>query len=396
MIQVAVIVVVTALAILFICRYIFRELTDPCRGCASKECNSCARAKRVAIIGTQGIPARYGGFESLVENLVESNSNIEYTVFCSSKDMPSRPTRHKGARLLYIPLKANGIQSIPYDIISLVRAIDGYDTVLILGVSGAIFLPIFRLFSRAKVVTNIDGLEHRRQKWGGTARWFLRLSEKVAVQFSDTIISDNKGIADYVTQTYNKKSEMIAYGGDHVLQSITLDNQLQILKKYNLAPCTYSFALCRIEPENNCHIILAAAAKSGVKLLFVGNWNRSEYGRELKAQYANFDNIILHDPVYELEELFTLRNNASRYIHGHSAGGTNPSLVEAMFFGREIIAYDVVYNRETTLGKAVYFSDSESLANTLTKPSVENKILADIAREHYTWDKIRNKYEQLF
>lgn len=396
MIQVAVIVVVTALAILFICRYISRELTDPCRGCASKECNSCARAKRVAIIGTQGIPARYGGFESLVENLVESNANIDYTVFCSSKDMPTHPTHHKGARLLYIPLKANGIQSIPYDIISLVRAIDGYDTVLILGVSGAIFLPIFRLFSRAKVVTNIDGLEHRRQKWGATARWFLRLSEKVAVQFSDTIISDNKGIADYVTQTYNKESEMIAYGGDHVMQSITLDNQLQILRKYNLTPHTYSFALCRIEPENNCHIILEAAAKSGGKLLFVGNWNRSEYGRELKAQYANFDNIILHDPVYELEELFTLRNNASRYIHGHSAGGTNPSLVEAMFFGREIIAYDVVYNRETTLGKAVYFSDSESLANTLTKPSVENKILADIAREHYTWDKIRNKYEQLF
>lgn len=396
MIQVAVIVVVTALAILFICRYISRELTDPCRGCASKECNSCARAKRVAIIGTQGIPARYGGFESLVENLVESNANIDYTVFCSSKDMPSRPTHHKGARLLYIPLKANGIQSIPYDIISLVRAIDGYDTVLILGVSGAIFLPIFRLFSRAKVVTNIDGLEHRRQKWGGAARWFLRLSEKVAVQLSDTIISDNKGIADYVTQTYNKESEMIAYGGDHVMQSITLDSQLQILRKYNLAPCTYSFALCRIEPENNCHIILEAAAKSGTKLLFVGNWNRSEYGRELKAQYANFDNIILHDPVYELEELFTLRNNASRYIHGHSAGGTNPSLVEAMFFGREIIAYDVVYNRETTLGKAVYFSDSESLANTLTKPLVENKILADIAREHYTWEKIRNKYEQLF
>ncbi|MBP3644443.1 MAG: DUF1972 domain-containing protein [Alistipes sp.] len=395
MIQTTVIVVVTILAILFICRYIFRELTDPCRGCASKECKGCTRPKRVAVVGTQGIPAQYGGFESLAEYLVESNSNIEYTVFCSSKDMPSRPTHHKGARLIYIPLKANGIQSIPYDIISLIRAMGGYDTVLVLGVSGAIFLPIFRLFSRAKVVTNIDGLEHRRQKWGKLARWFLRLSEKVAVKFSHTIISDNKGIADYVVQTYNKESELIAYGGDHVLQSITLDKQMQILEKYNLTPYTYSFALCRIEPENNCHIILEAAANSGIKLLFIGNWDRSEYGRDLKSRYAKFSNITLHDPVYELDDLFVLRNNASRYLHGHSAGGTNPSLVEAMFFGREIIAYDVVYNRETTSGKAIYFSDSESLSKILTRPSVENKTLAELAHKLYTWDTIRNKYEQL-
>ena len=396
MIQIAVIVVVTILAIIFIGRYIFRELSDPCHGCASKECKGCTRPKRVAIIGTQGIPARYGGFESLVEYLVESNSNIEYTVFCSSKDMSSRPTHHKGARLIYIPLKANGIQSIPYDIVSLIRAMGGYDTVLILGVSGAIFLPIFRLFSHAKVVTNIDGLEHRRQKWGAFARWFLRLSESVAVRFSDTIISDNKGIADYVVQTYNKQSEMIAYGGDHVLQSIALDKQLQILEKYNLTPYTYSFALCRIEPENNCHIILEATAKSGAKLLFIGNWDRSEYGRDLKARYAQYNNITLHDPVYELDDLYALRNNASRYLHGHSAGGTNPSLVEAMFFGREIIAYDVVYNRETTLGNALYFNDSESLAKILNNKSTENKALSDIAHQHYTWASIRNKYEQLF
>ena len=120
--------------------------------------------RRVAIVGTQGVPANYGGFESLVENLIDSD-NMEYTVFCSSKDMQSRMDTYKGAKLKYIPLKANGVQSIPYDILSLISAIWGYDVVLILGVSGAIFLPIFRLFSRAKVVTNVDGLEHRRGVW---------------------------------------------------------------------------------------------------------------------------------------------------------------------------------------------------------------------------------------
>lgn len=396
MIQLAVIVVVTTLATLFLGRYIFHQLSDPCRGCSSKECQGCARAKKVAIIGTQGIPARYGGFESLVENLVQSSSNIEYTVFCSSKDMPTRPSVHKGARLLYIPLRANGAQSIPYDIISLFRAMGGYDTVLILGVSGAIFLPIFRLISRAKVVTNIDGLEHRRQKWGAAARWFLRLSESIAARFSDTIISDNKGIADYVTETYKKSSELIAYGGDHTMQSLPLDKQLQILDKYNIKANEYAFALCRIEPENNCHIILEAAAKSGTRLLFVGNWNRSEYGKELVARYTTYSNITMHSPVYDLDELFALRSNASRYLHGHSAGGTNPSLVEAMFFGREIVAYNVVYNRESTFGKAIYFDNADSLAAILATPATENTTLATLAQKHYTWATIRNKYEQLF
>ncbi|MBQ9137430.1 MAG: DUF1972 domain-containing protein [Alistipes sp.] len=397
MIQTIVTLIVVLLAALFLGRYIWLEISNPCHGCGSRsgECqSSCSRRTRVAIIGTQGIPARYGGFESLVENLVQTDAPIDYTVFCSSKDMPEKLESYKGATLRYIPLRANGIASIPYDILSLIRALGGYDTVLILGVSGAIFLPIFRLFSRAKVVTNIDGLEHRRQKWGTMARWFLRLSERAAVRFSDTIISDNKGIADYVQQQYNLRSVLIAYGGDHVLQSVALDDQIKALDSLGVKPNEYAFALCRIEPENNCHIILEAATRSGARLLFVGNWNRSEYGRNLRAQYGEYDNITLSDPIYDLKTLFALRNNASRYIHGHSAGGTNPSLVEAMFFAREIVAYDVVYNRETTLGNALYFSDSESLATLLCQPSAPNQKLYDIASALYTWSAIRTAYER--
>ena len=326
--------------------------------------------RRVAIVGTQGVPANYGGFESLVENLIDSD-NMEYTVFCSSKDMQSRMDTYKGAKLKYIPLKANGVQSIPYDILSLISAIWGYDVVLILGVSGAIFLPIFRLFSRAKVVTNVDGLEHRRAKWGRMARWFLKLSERIAVRFSHTIIADNQGIVDYLKEEYGADSELIAYGGDHVMQSVDADFAVQVLENYGVKPFEYAFALCRIEPENNCHIILEAAAKSGMKLLFV-------------------------DPVYDLKKLYVLRSNAARYIHGHSAGGTNPSLVEAMFFGREIAAFDVVYNRETTQNKALYFADADALAALLVQSAAENKELLQIAGTIYTWAAIRDKYERLF
>ena len=151
--------------------------------------------KRVTIIGTQGVPAQYGGFESLVENLVgeQCDRDIKYTVFCSSKDLPQQREEYKGAKLKYIPLSANGVQSIPYDMLSLLKVPKETDVILVLGVSGSLILPFFKPFSKKKFVINIDGLEHRRDKWGKAARWYLKLSEKMAVKYADVIIADNKG-----------------------------------------------------------------------------------------------------------------------------------------------------------------------------------------------------------
>ena len=155
----------------------------------------------LAIIGTVGVPACYGGFETLVENLLDENEQDKnITVYCSSKSYPEKKTTYKNAQLTYIPLNANGAQSIPYDIFSLMHAAyKKSDNILLLGVSGAIFLPIFRLFSNAKVITNIDGLEWRRAKWSNSAKKFLKFSEKIAVKYSDVIVADNKAIADYVS-----------------------------------------------------------------------------------------------------------------------------------------------------------------------------------------------------
>ena len=351
--------------------------------------------KKVAIIGTHGLPARYGGFESLAEQLVESRS-VEYTVFCSSCTSTNKKSHYKGAKLRYIPLKANGISSVLYDILSLCCAIRGYDAVLILGISGCIFIPIFRLLSRARIITNIDGLEHRRAKWGLLARWFLRLSERLAVRFSHTVVADNKAIAEYVVQSYGITPRVITYGGDNALCNIPLDKQCKILDNYGVTDGDFLLSICRIEPENNCHLILQAAAQSGQKLLFIGNWNRSKYSRNLRAQYANYKNIITLDAIYDNEVLYALRRAASCYIHGHSAGGTNPSLVEAMFLCRAIVAYDVNYNRETTLGKALYFSNLEHLTSILSEPLTENTELKMAAEKHYLWDDIRALYESLY
>lgn len=238
--------------------------------------------KQIAIVGIQGVPAKYGGFETLVENIIGDNCSpeVRYTVFCSGKDYATRLNTYKNVRLKYIPLfHANGVQSTPYDILSMLKCLHGYDTVVILGVSGCIFLPVFRLLFRKRLVANIDGLEHRRAKWGKFTRWFLRTSEAMAVRYADVVIADNKGIQDYVRETYHKEAVLIAYGGDHVLRNISEERQMEILRKYGVTPGNYAVSVCRIEPENNSHVICEAFASSGKDIVFVGNWERSKYSR---------------------------------------------------------------------------------------------------------------------
>lgn len=360
--------------------------------------------KKVAIVGIQGVPAMYGGFETLVENIIGRNTtdNIEYTVFCSSKDNKTQLGSYKGARLIYVPIHANGMYSTLYDIVSMMKTIGKFDVIVILGVSGCIFLPLFRLLFRGKIIVNIDGLEYKRAKWGKFAKCFLFLSEIMAVKFSDTVVADNKGIQDYVWNKYGKKAELIAYGGDHVNIDLEGEKENSILRKYNLSPNAYSLTVCRIEPENNCHIILEAFARNTTQILvYVGNWMRSDYSKGLAEKYSKLENILILHSIYDLEELYALRRNCKSYIHGHSAGGTNPSLVEAMFFGVPIFSFDVVYNRATTDNKAHYFSSEKELCdlieNVVDNDFTDNgNFMKEIAQDRYTWGEVTNQYEQLY
>ena len=190
--------------------------------------------KRVAVIGSQGVPAKYGGFETLVENIIghHKSESVEYTVFCSARDMDSSLSEYKGAKLRYIPMHAHGMQSVSYDVLSMIKASRGFDVILILGVSGCLFLPILKLLTRKKVIVNIDGLEHMRDKWDKKARRFLKLSFDSCIRWADEIVSDNKGIQDYVLQNYGRKARLIAYGGDHTLRYINEFRQNTILDFY--------------------------------------------------------------------------------------------------------------------------------------------------------------------
>ena len=354
---------------------------------------------RISIVGSVGIPARYGGFETLVENLAafrcKENIPCELAVYCTTKGNEQQPASYLGAELRYIGLNANGVASIPYDFLSLLSSIwYRSNVILLLGVSGAIALPLVRLLSAARIVVNIDGVEWKREKWKGLARSFLRFSERMAVRFAHEVVADNAAIADYVQLTYGATCNVIAYGGDHAISVV--HESIDELK----LPGRYAFSVCRIEPENNVHLILEAFARqSSIAAVIVGNWNNSLYGQELRARYADVKGIFLFDPIYEIGKLKTLRRNAEVYIHGHSAGGTNPSLVEAMHFGKTVFAFDCKFNRATTENKALFFKDVAELSDLLRARDsliAENgSAMLEIAQRRYTWDAVANAYFDL-
>lgn len=354
---------------------------------------------KIAILGTVGVPGRYGGFETLAENLARyhnsTGQHAALTVWCSAKDNAEHPVRFENADLRYVGLRANGVQSIPYDVVSLWQAVrSGHDSILLLGVSGALALPLIRLISRARILTNIDGIEWKREKWKGLARLVLRTSEWAAVRFSHEVIADNQAIADHVGDTYGSGCHVIAYGGDHALHHADEAEAPEEL------PDSYALALCRIEPENNVHVILEALDALDMPLVFVGNWSNSDYGRELKARYSDSPNIFLLDPIYDPDALYAVRARALVYLHGHSAGGTNPSLVEMMHFGIPILAHGCAFNRHSTEDKARYFQSATELAEQLCSldPGDVAQIgsnMREIAKRKYTWDQIGKAYFDL-
>lgn len=356
---------------------------------------------KIGIIGTVGVPARYGGFETLVHHLVPNiRHRFDITVYCSGKTYAKeeRQEEWEGAKLHYIPLEANGIQSILYDLWSILHAIKSQDVLLILGVSGCLFLPIIKLFSKKKIIVNIDGLEWRRAKWNWFAKKFLRTSEGIACKYADEIVTDNQILKEYVKIRYGINGNLIEYGANHVTQEKI---QKSDLKAYDFLGSDYAFKVARIEPENNIHVILKTFSEiRNYPLVIVGNWDNSAYGRALKKEYGNRQNIYLLDPIYESRQLNVLRSNAKIYVHGHSAGGTNPSLVEAMYLNLPIISFDVIYNRVTTNNQGLFFSTSDDLKrhiNRISKLPLKRiaSSLKQFANKKYTWEIVSRKYADL-
>lgn len=361
------------------------------------------KKKKVAIIGTNGIPANYGGYETLSEFLVENlNERFDFTVFCSkNQKRKENGIKHfKGARLKYLPLKANGYQSIVYDLISIIYSLFKHDTLLVLGAPAGFFF-FLNIFFKKRMILNHGGFnEWERTKYNKLAGWWGINSRRVATKFTTYDIGDNPIIIESIKKNFGVNAKMIEYGGDHA-KKVKMNDKLK--KKYSFVSNDYFITVSRAEHDNKIHEVIDAFKLAPKKnVVIVSNWKVSEYGIKLYSEYKDkYSNIVLLNAVYDKNELNFLRGNAVGYIHSHSFCGTAPSLVEAMCLGLPIISYNVPTNHYTTDDKAIFFNDSKELAsiiNSISEKDIEinRNNMIEIAKNRYTWERISNLYADIF
>lgn len=315
---------------------------------------------RIAIIGSRGIPARYGGFETLAEQLSHylSERGHDVTVIGEQVDGSDGNGRVHRVSTMF----SKGSFPVLFYFESVLRTLWGFDVVLMLGVGGGPFLPLLRVF-RNRVVTNVDGLEHLRGKFSPLKKWYVRMSQWMVAWFSDMLVADAQAIREDWIRRFGiseGRIKVIRYGARFVSGSST-----DALKDFGVSPREYYLGIARIVPENNLEMIIEGFGISGSekKLLLIGNWDSSSYGQRLSSM--NKEQVIYAGPCYDADLLDQLRFNAFGYLHGHSVGGTNPSLVEALASSAVCICHDNPFNRETTSGKALFFNDADGLADRI-------------------------------
>lgn len=354
------------------------------------------------IIGTHGIPARYGGFETLADFLSQNlNNYYDITVYCNSNKYESRIKEYCGVKLKYLKIDASGFQGILFDFITLIHALFTSDIILYLSPVGSGFItPLTKLFYRKKIIINHGGLnEWDRPKLNYFQQKFAKMNHLIASQFSDVNVVDNDEYKKSLKQNFNADSVIIRYGGDHV-RAIRRDDE-RFLEKYSFLPGKYAVSVSRAQVDNNLHLVLEAFSSfNSLPLVLISNWEISSYGRDLKKKYQNAEHVFLLDAIYDKDELDYVRSNSYYYIHSHSFCGTAPSLVEAMNLGKSIFSFDVPTNRETTKGKAFYFSNERELTNLLVSKThddikLNGAVMKEIALSEYSWLKISNQYKQL-
>jgi len=325
---------------------------------------------KIAIAGTRGIPNDYGGFEQCAEFLsvlfVESGHDV--TVY-NSHDHPYQQTNFNKVSIkhVYNPEKKIGAGgNFIYDYLCMRHAIKyEFDVILMLGYTTAsVFYPILD-FRRSILVTNMDGLEWKRDKWNSTVKKLALWFEKLGAKYSQYHIADNERIRDYLRKTYKIDSTCIAYGSN-VVESFNEEK----IAEFNVKKNSYSLIIARLEAENNIEMILEGYVDSNLEepILIVGKVN-TVYGKKLEAKYKNNSQVRFLGGIYDLQKLNDLRHFCKYYFHGHSVGGTNPSLLEAMASGAFIIAHGNDFNRWVTASNAGYFLNSKEITSLINKDS---------------------------
>lgn len=360
--------------------------------------------KRVSLIGTNGIPSKYGGFETLAEYLARNlNNDFEITVYCAKTERSKRRKSFLNSKLIYLPFKANGWQSMVYDAISIVHAFVSSNVLVILGFSGVFAFPLKIFFPKKKIIFNIGGIEWKKVR-GNKKLGFIeviakKIFEKICVYFSDIVVTDNRILWKYVYQEYKIESELIEYGGDHAVKTPLT---AVIVKLYPFLTKEYDISISRAQEDMNIHMLIEAYTKIPHRnVVIVSNWSISKYGLELlRDNKGKYPNIFLLDAIYDLKVLNAIRSNAQIYYHTHSLCGTAPSLTEAMSLGLPVICFDVETNRASTEEKSYYFKDSNSLLcllTEITKDKLEglSQNMLEIALRRYRWERITKLYKDV-
>jgi glycosyltransferase involved in cell wall biosynthesis len=356
---------------------------------------------KISIIGSRGIPAKYGGFETFAGEIspLLAENGLEVTVQCDVNSYDQNT--YKGVNLFFSSV-AKSDNPLRYYLEGLRWSFRNSDIVIVSSTAGSFFY-ILNSLRKKLIITNPDGLEHQRKKWSIAKRVYLKFSEVLAVKLSDYLVVDSEAIKKYLISSYRNaggKIRVIEYGA---YQNIYIDNA--ILEKYSLEQNKYYLVVSRLEPENNLDMIIDGFlhAMTVFPLVIVGNILNNPYVKRLVNIYSS-DRIKFIGGIYDRQELNALRYSCKAYLHGHSVGGTNPSLLEAMGSRNIILAHDNVFNREVTSGDQFYFSSSEQCRKgineieLLTEEEAERYKVLSYSRisNKYNWNNILKKYLDLF
>ena len=358
---------------------------------------------RIAILGTRGIPASYGGFETFAEHLSTrlAARGHEVTVYCRAHYVSPRQLQYHGVRLKVLPtIRHKYFDTVVHTFLSAIHAVSKrYDAALICNCANAPFSPILRL-TGTPVAINVDGLEHKRKKWSWLARRYYRFAEYLSTLLPNEMVTDAQVIQDYYLARHNAPSTMIAYGSE-----VERRPNRDAVRKWRVEPNRYVLYVSRLEPENNAHLVIEAFKKvrTAYRLLIVGDAPYAEqYIDSLKASARGDKRIVFTGFVFG-QDYRALQQNAYCYVHATEVGGTHPALLEAMGYGNCVLTLATPENMEVVGEAGVPYIDEFDLAEKLKRVLRDGSLVQAYRnraqhriQKHYDWETVVDQYEQLF